>query len=250
MAVLGRTASRPVLGLGRFSLLLLVVLIIAPVQSQGQEVHLAPTLLRLQVGDKVALLEDPSGSLGVADILQAQQQKRFTPSNAAIPSFGFSSSAHWVRLTIVNQQSENRLLYLELDYPPLDLIDFYLAGADGIRHAQAGDSRPFALRPVKSRAAVFPFQVAAQSSQTCYLRVQTQGSLNLPLTLYSQEGYAKEISFSQLLYGTYYGIILAIIIYMGFLFVTLRDEVYLYYVGFMVSLLIFLQAKQLSRRWI
>ncbi|MEN8141343.1 MAG: 7TM diverse intracellular signaling domain-containing protein [Thermodesulfobacteriota bacterium] len=187
------------------------------------------------LGLYVDMLEDPSTTLTINDIVQPQNQSGFTPSEEEMPSLGFSASAHWLRLVIHNKMDEDVHYYLEVDYPPLDNLDFFAPTATGYKSWQTGDLRPFAGRPLASRAYVFPVEIKAGATKTYYLRCLSEGSMSLPLSLKSTGEYAMDASRTQLLLGLYYGVLLALIVYMSFLFCSLRDVTYLYYVLFMVS---------------
>ncbi len=220
-----------------FLLTCLVVFSSSP--AQGKVVEIVPGQEEYELGLYIDLLEDPATELSITDVLQPQQQKSFTPSQEEKPSLGFSSSAHWARITIKNNLTEDVHYYLVVDYPPLDYLDFFYPTEQGYGHYRAGDLRTLDARPLPCREFVFPVTLQAGEQAVFYLRCLTEGSITLPLTLQSHFEYAHDSALTQLLLGAYYGILLVMIVYISFLFITLRDAVYFYYVAFICSFLFF-----------
>ena len=189
------------------------------------------------VGRHLHFLEDKGGTLALADILGADSQEQFQASATDMPGFGFTGSAMWGKLTIKNSLARPIHYFLIIDYPPLDYLDFYIPQAGGYRVIKSGDQRPFANRPVNARNYVFPITIEAGQQATYYLRCRTKGSLNIPISLESATSFAQETALTQIILGIYYGILLVMTVYITFLYITLKDIIYGYYVLFTISFL-------------
>ena len=186
------------------------------------------------------LLEDPTGTLTITDIVSGQAEARFTPSTADTPSFGFTTSAIWTRFTVKNSLPHSVEYFLEVKYPLLDRIDLYTpAGTGGFNVVKAGDSFPFKQRAIQHKNNIFPVRLVPGEQKTLYLRCETTSSLNLPLMLHSPACLAGEISLEQTLLGIYYGILLVMMIYNFFIYLGLKDSTYLYYVLFVLTYMLF-----------
>jgi two-component sensor histidine kinase len=96
----------------------------------------------------------------------------------------------------------------------------------------AGDHVPFHQREVKHRHFIFHMREAPQSQRTYYVRFETAGVINLPLQLLSPSALAENVNNDQIVLGIYHGAILVMLIYNFFLFLSIRDRSYLYYVLF------------------
>jgi signal transduction histidine kinase/DNA-binding response OmpR family regulator len=186
------------------------------------------------------LLEDPAGNLTITDLVSGQAETRFTPSTAATPSFGFTTSAVWTRFTVKNSLPHSVEYFLEVKYPLLDQIDLYTpTGTGAFTVLKAGDRFPFKQRAIQHKNNIFPVRLVPGEQKTLYLRCETTSSLNLPLMLHSPACLAGEISLEQTLLGIYYGILLVMMIYNFFIYLGLKDSTYLYYVLFVFTYMLF-----------
>ncbi len=226
-------------------LVLITSLSLVPVKSCFA---VAPSLVveyefdHYSAGLNLDIFEDPSGKISFKDIIT--NPLTFTPSTSPAPGFGFTSTAIWSKITIQNNLDQEIQYYLVIDYPPIDFLDFYYpvkAGSGGSIYKQykTGDYRPFNNRPVKTRNFAFPIDIPAGDQATYYFRIQTTGSVNIPITLQSPHYFTENYGVTQIILGVYYGILLVMIVYMSFLFLTLKDKTYLYYVLFIISWFIF-----------
>ena len=119
----------------------------------------------LKLGLYVDLLEDPGGNLTIDDIVQQKYQDKFIPSTEVLPSFGFTSSAQWVRIVLRNPSRMPVHNYIVVDYPPLDYLDFYSPDEQGgFQVISTGDKRDYADRAVRCLDYVFPVLVRGGSN--------------------------------------------------------------------------------------
>lgn len=175
----------------------------------------------------VGVLEDPQGRMTLRDVLTANADNRFTQILGNFNA-GFTDSAYWFRISV--RSPESARLFLEIADAAIDDLRFYQEGEDGLWHeSRAGFAYPFAQRPKPYPTVAFPFTVKAQSLDTVYLRASTRVSLVLPLVLWSEETYAQGMQTEGLIHAVYYGIILAMLVYNGFLWLVLREKAYLAY---------------------
>ncbi len=212
----------------------------AAAQAMPVPVVITPEQGTYSLAKHLELLEDPSGTLAITDIVAGRTKTRFTPSTAATPSFGFTTSAVWARFTVQNSLPHSVEYFLEVKYPLLDHVDLYTpTGTGGFTVLEAGDSFPFKNRTIQHKNNIFPVRLATGEEKTLYIRCETTSSLNLPLTLHSPACLAGEISLEQTLLGIYYGILLVMMIYNFFIYLGLRDSTYLYYVLFVFTYMLF-----------
>ncbi len=194
-----------------------------------------------QAGLNLDILEDPAGAISFNDIL-AGTGLVFTPSTSAAPGFGFTTTAIWSKLTIENSLDQEVQYYIIINYPPIDHLDFYYPTTTDndettYKYLETGDYHPFHNRPIKTRNYTFPITIPAGGQSTYYFRIQTTGSVNIPITVQSPQYFTEDYGFTQIMLGIYYGILLVMIVYMSFLFLTLKDKTYIYYVLFIICFL-------------
>lgn len=182
-----------------------------------------------------AVLEDPSLSLTLSDVLTpavASQFKENKPSAAAL-NYGYSRSAYWLRLALRNESALPRELMLEVSQPSLGSVQLYQGLADGRYQATStGMTGPFLTRSYANRQFVFPLTLPAHSSQLVYLRIQSINPTYIPATLWTPLAFHQHERNDYLAHAWYFGMASAMILFNLLLFIGLRDRIYLIYVIF------------------
>lgn len=187
------------------------------------------------LANAVSYYKDQSNNLSLQDII-ATDSHSWTQLDQAVPNFGFSSASYWFKFDMCNSFPGNTNTVLEIKYPLLDSISLYaLAGSTIVFEEHTGDSIRFSERPVQHRNFVFYLPNIPDKTLNLYLRIDTTSAVQVPLGLYTEAIFFKHNQVSLLIQGAYFGIILAMILYNGFLFCTLRELPYLYYVLFTAS---------------
>ena len=196
-----------------------------PAGADGDDRALGPDL-------RVSSLEDRSGALSFEDVLELGD--RFVPGTDSM-NHGFTASAHWLRFRLARPERDEPWL-LEIGYPLLDRIDLHLLyDDDHLERFRSGDSLPFDERPIKHRTFVFPIEFdAGRTSVDVYARVLTDSSMQLPLEVWTPEEFHARKRDEQLLFGLFYGLLLAILLYNALLALSVREIVYAYYASYVL----------------
>ncbi|MGV1099649.1 7TM diverse intracellular signaling domain-containing protein [Thiovibrio sp. JS02] len=223
-------------------LLLAIIVIFQPEFSlaSAPAVSLTADQGTYHLGRHLELLQDPGAELTIAQIRRPEHDGRFSRSDSDSPGFGFTNAAVWARFTLANTLPRSIEYYLEIKYPLLDHMELYQPDeSGGYTISEGGDRYPFAERAIQYRNNIFPITLGPGQQKTFYLRCITTSSLNLPVTLHSPANLASEISSEQTLLGIYYGILLVMMIYNLFIFISLKDNTFLYYVLFVLTYMLF-----------
>ena len=196
------------------------------------------TTQSLPLGRVMQVFEDTGGEATLADI--TARDELFKPHTQDTLNAGYSHSAFWVKMDLQYQPRDpqvHRTWLLELAYPPLDSIELYLADADGnYRLAErTGDALPFDSRQIKENNYLFELNFSPGQSQTVYLRLASQGSVQAPLTLWSAQSYLEEQPVRIYILGLIYGVLLGMLVYNLFIYLSVRDTSYLYYIFYIAS---------------
>jgi signal transduction histidine kinase len=190
------------------------------------------------VEETISYLKDPSSSL----TYQQAQHKLFTPyTEARSVNFGFTNSAYWFKIDIKNLSfAEDTHWWMQIAYPLLESVDMYLLTSDNqlIKHHSMGTSQPFASREVKSHYFMSELPLKNISEATLLIRVKTQSSMQLPLTIFSSETLMEELEQNNLLVGTYYGIFFIVLLYNIVLFIYTMDGNYFRYILFIATFIL------------
>jgi two-component system NtrC family sensor kinase len=178
------------------------------------------------IGQNVSILEDTSKGL---DFNSARKSSGFVPSLAQVPNLQLSTSVFWLRFTIKNESPEKQLL-LSLEYPTLDECEFYYP-VKGIYNKEAiSDNNSFEKRKYKHQDFLFDINIPKDSTATFYLKVRSNEQMVLPLVLGTPQKIAETKLTRDMLWGLLVGILLVMILYNTFVFISTKDISYLYYV--------------------
>jgi len=189
------------------------------------------------LGKSISVFEDPNDDYSIEEVASPSSGIQFSRSQQKQPNYGFTKSAYWVRLDLHGYSSQTKDWLLVLDYPSIDYIDLFEVLPDGTWMLRSsGDRLPFNTRDVLYRKVVFPITVDSQQTKRLFMRFETQGSMQLGMTLWSPTAFAEKINNEVYVLGLYYGIMLAMIFYNFFLFWSVKDGSYLYYVLYIVIL--------------
>jgi signal transduction histidine kinase len=168
------------------------------------------------------------------DILQLQK-KDFQLIESEGASLGYDKGIHWYRFDVENRSSRTDW-YLEIGFPLLDHVEFYSIDQAGQWDLQySGDFYKISTRAVRHKNFVFPFYMKRDTRESFYIKVVTTSAIQVPLTIWTPEGLRNSIYTSQFANGLFYGIIMIMIAYNLFLFISIRDKTILYYVSALVT---------------
>lgn len=186
------------------------------------------------------VFEDVRGDATIEDISSKAMQNSFHQHRESVLNEGYSPSVFWIRLDLAfmpKHQGSHRPWLLELAYPPLDDLRLYSADEQGRFHLRqhTGDSLPFSSRQVRQHNYVFELDLPPGKAQQIYLRLQSQGSIQAPLTLWSPQAYVEEQPARVYVLGMIYGVLLVMLIYNLFIYFGVRDTSYLFYIFYIAA---------------
>lgn len=177
----------------------------------------------------IDLLEDREGKLSIDQVARSS----FAPGSLKAANVGFTSSVWWARVTLRNAGERERELFVRQTYPLIDYLDVYeQTGPGQWRIHQTGDRRPFATRDIAHRDFVFPIHVPAQGERVAYLRYQSQGPIDISLSLFSSPELLESLSREQLAYGIYYGCVIMLLVWSSLVFIAVRERAFLAYFAY------------------
>jgi len=217
----------------QFSILLPFMLLLSSEVYALDRLVLDESLNSYSLGTYVNYIEDPENTLTINEVSSTAYDGRFLPNKSEVFSAGYSSSAYWLRFSVdpVLVQSQ---WYLEVPFPLLDYIDLYVPQPEGgFKRYQQGDLYPFSQRNIASNHFIFDLNITHPS--TYYIRVKTRDSIQVPLMLRTESALRNSSALSFLLRGAYFGLMLAMILYNVFIYFSVRDKAYLYYIFYIAS---------------
>ena len=206
------------------ALFLLSILLAWGCESNAAEVAFRGS--DISIGHSVDILEDTQGKL---TFQQVKSSGRFVANKEQTPNFGLSNSAFWIRITLKNQTNEPSL-FLELANARIDVCTIYNEENGKIWQETVSLNQPFSAREVKHQNTVFKLEIAPGQSKTYYLKIIGSEQMVLPLFVRSELGFFEFASDNDVIAGIQMGILTVMMLYNFFLYFSIKEKSYLYYV--------------------
>ncbi|GIX40418.1 MAG: guanylate cyclase [Leptospiraceae bacterium] len=192
----------------------------------------------LYIGKNIYIYEDKDQNLNITTI--KNKLNDFKQSDKIIPNFGYTDSSFWIYFKILNPSRNKQKILLELYYPLLDEVDYYLFESGKlIQSIETGDRRPFFNREIHHKNFLFLLNLEPQKEYEIFFRIKSEGSVQIPLRLISYQTFIEEEHIEQFIQGIYYGIMIAMIFYNLFLLLSIRDISYFYYILYIFGIMLF-----------
>jgi two-component system, sensor histidine kinase LadS len=181
---------------------------------------------------------DSSGNKTIEDMLTT----KFSKVNDELDyfTFSFQHQPFWFKINIKNAGVVPIQQYLEINRSYFPVVDLYELDADGdMVHVKSGSRIPFRERPVNFNTVAFNIKLNPTETKSYYLNIHTKGlTLVFRPQLYEHQKLFKSNWSLNLYYGTYFGVLLIVIINALFLYFVERRPEFLYYFLMVFSALV------------
>ncbi|BDA77514.1 guanylate cyclase [Leptospira kobayashii] len=191
----------------------------------------------LPLSPKATYWEDKNKTETLSGILEkAKSGKDAKTADGKSLGFGYSSSAYWLHWSFEIAEGDEEELWLEL-VSLIDSIDLHLFyNGKEILTKHTGRILPFSSRLIEHRNFLFQLPFTKPGHYDLVMRFESQGSVLLPLTLWEKETYLEEEEAKTILFGAYFGVMGVVFFYNLFLFFSVKDRSYLYYIFYILFL--------------
>ncbi|QEK53046.1 hypothetical protein FYC62_16215 [Pedobacter aquae] len=206
--------------------ILLLLFILIGIQTSKAQSKLVFKDDNTIIGNHVAILEDKTKSLTVKDILNA---KNFKPSDTETIILPLSEANFWLTFTIKNQSEYHKLL-LMVENSSLDNSELYYKRNGILYFQKISNTKNFSARKYKHQHAIFDLNLSNGAEQTYYLKVNSSEQMFLPIYLGSDIKMSEFLNNHDIFWGVLIGILLVMILYNAFLYISTKDISYIYYV--------------------
>lgn len=171
---------------------------------------------------------DKRDSLKAADVVNA-------PFGKHSSNFGITQSTIWLRLRLTNQSLEDSL-YIEVRNPLLEEITFYKYENGQIRSmVESGRKYAYSQRPFTATPNyICPVRIPNNQTITVFVRIRSNSPIHLPTYIGSLQHVSEQSFDDVLLVGLFFGIIAIMFFYNLFIFLTVKDKSYLYYIFYIL----------------
>jgi two-component system NtrC family sensor kinase len=209
-------------------------LLLFPSLLHGNRVHvLVRNDMDRSLGRSMELLSVPHGTLTPAEALAANGYAGITQD---VPNLHISGSDHWLRMRIGNDTGYDRVV-VSIPYWEIDELDAYIWNGDALEQvAHIGQSVSEGERIGQYPELAFDLELPNIGSTTVLMRVYSVKQVQLPLRFTTREELLTERGGRNLLSGAYMGLMVFLVLYNFFLFLSMRDRGYLHYVLYILTL--------------
>ncbi len=210
-------------------LLILILLVFSVTTGKAEEVIIGEDQSQY-LGKKLTFFRDTAG-LGLKEVMRIQD---YSSTDEPVPNLGLSDDVYWFKLKLENNTDHNDWK-LYLAYPILDDVRYYFT-QDGVvvdsLHYSEGQS--ISDRSYIKSDYIFDIDLDEGETAEVYLRIQTSEQLIVPLELRDTVSLWTKLNTNSLLNGLYAGIIFIMLVYNLFIYFTVRDSAYIYYVLYLL----------------
>lgn len=177
------------------------------------------------------VLEDPAGAWSAAEVARPPLSDAFHRAADGVLNLGQSSSVYWVRFAVQDRGGGDALI---VSLPStIELAELFVD--DDPVASRAGKLVAFDDREVRHRTTSFRVAIARGAAARLLLRLRSSDVMMIAPVVRSEAAFREAASTESLVFGAYYGLLLAMVVYNLIVFLVLRDAVYLYYVAFQVA---------------
>jgi signal transduction histidine kinase len=195
-------------------------------------IKLTDSTLSKSLGTKIEFFIDSNASYNAQTITQCNSFKK---SKAIVPIIQAPRYNIWAKLSIVNLLNDSKFL-LAINYAYIS--DIWVYKTDSLNKlsliSHTGNSTPFNSRLYNNINFLFPFNINPNQEQTYYIKINSQHPLELPISITNSEDQYTNDFVQHFIIGVYLGIIISIVLYNTFLFISTKDRNYFFYIAYLI----------------
>ncbi len=189
------------------------------------------------LGQHYDIFRDPSKKIKIEDLLSGTYDNSFIDSKENYIFFWHTQDTIWLRLDAEKILKDKQESYWLEVTDKLDSIEMYLVKKDGSYSVQHRGISNIDDQNIHYRSNLFDIQ--DPSVQEIYIKLDGELPLNLISYLFTTDSFINKIIDYKYLTGIFYGFLTALLIYNLFLFFSLKDKAYFYYVLYMFSFILY-----------
>ncbi|SFF52130.1 7TM diverse intracellular signaling domain-containing protein [Thermoflexibacter ruber] len=194
----------------------------------------------IDIGLATLYYQDEHGSLTLKQILSTEIQGKFQKVTQEIPNFQSTNAAVWLKFIVENKASQEDF-YLELGSAYLDSIALYVLKDEQLESKKVGgDNYPFIQREILVTNFLYHLNIPQGEQRTYYLRVTSLQPLAFPIRIGNIKSLYGRNHVADYVQGLYFGFMLLMFLYNLFVYFSVRERIYLYYVAYVFSTTVFI----------
>ncbi|MCS6824443.1 MAG: transposase [Cytophagaceae bacterium] len=186
------------------------------------------------------LLEDKNKEWQIGDVTSEEFSRRFVSNSGNLGVNHNLNSAYWIRFTLSDESNQEQNWIIEAFDFKIDHLTLFIPDDEGnYKKYQTGDAFPFKTKYFQHKNLAFVLPLKKHQPHTIYMRIESKEYVVFMFVLRSYNRFVNYALTEYYFFGIFYGIILIIALLNLFLFVTIKDRTYLYYVWYVISVGVF-----------
>ncbi|MCE7864332.1 MAG: hypothetical protein DYG99_12400 [Bacteroidetes bacterium CHB5] len=229
----------------RISILVLLFLLLATRNQVQGQIELTDTTNIYRVDKQIEILIDSTGRLTFDEV----NKLPFRKSNNYL-TFGYLKKPIWLKIKATSLQPAAHW-YLEIPAPFLEYIDYYQRTETGWQHTRSGYYLPQSQRSIPHTNHALALTFDSLHTTEVYIQITGLSPKTFPLYIMDKEVFHEKTRADDLWYGIFFGILLVMFFYNFFIYLSLKQNNYLFYMGTIVcTFLIFASASGYAGRFL
>ncbi|GMU87471.1 MAG: hypothetical protein AMXMBFR48_27120 [Ignavibacteriales bacterium] len=202
----------------------------------------------------LGVYEDETGKVDINQISGSEISSKFIYFNNSSVNLRFSKSVFWVRIIIAKPPGETqgkgentvfRKRWILANNDPLtEETILYFRNSDREEklfiEARAGRSADFSKKEIHLNDFIGTFTISEKEKDTIFIRVKSPSQLILSFNLLSPGEYSVLTAKSNMFHGILFGIFIILIIWNTILYYTVKKNVFIYYIMYIMFFGLFL----------
>lgn len=193
----------------------------------------------ITAASNISILEDKNINLNSSQVLSLFKNGKSQVMLNSTFNPGFTNSVYWL---IIKSDPGNLNHNLIIGNAHINKLEFYIADKNGPRLQYiTGDNFPFNQRPVNNRLFIFPLE--ADVGSLYLIKVDKHGeSLQLDVQILPLQQLYLKSAIENLITGILWGIIILVLVFVCFMFITIREKLYLHYLLYILIMSLWIVA--------
>jgi two-component system, sensor histidine kinase LadS len=180
------------------------------------------------------LYHDSTGSLNINDV-KSLDFKTFESDGKKY------NGTYWAKAIIKNNSKQDIRWMIFQGDPHVGIFEFYVPNQNGdyFLFNKGGSDLPFNVRRYMSNSIASELPIESGQTKTFYFRYQSKTEFSYKLIVQTSNFYTYYSLTEYFFLGLYYGIVIIMAIYNLFIYFSVRDRIYIFYVLYVISTAIF-----------
>ncbi|MGZ5253492.1 MAG: 7TM diverse intracellular signaling domain-containing protein [Flavitalea sp.] len=215
--------------LGRYSILILLLALASRCYCQPVT-YINANTEKVNLSRHSNIFIDSTKELSFVSVSSAEYRHKFVFGGQNLSKLGYGIYPMWFHFRVQNLTTKKLVLVIDNAIT----VECYYTHNGQSFHKATSIYASFYSRDLLSNKISFLVDVPYGDSVDYYLRIETNSGMKFPLILYSLNAWIEKEHKALMMDGIYVGIMLIMILYNFFIYISTKDKSYLYYVLYVI----------------